>query len=608
LLVFGIIGFPLACTIFPKFPDKAYPFAKILSLLLISYISWILSSLFKIPVNFTSLLIITIIFGLVSFRIGFKNVHGASWKLVIFEEILFALFFLAMILFRGSNPRIEGIEKFMDFAILNGIHRGQQVPPQDVWFSGVKINYYYFGHFISNTLLTLSRENPFIAYNYLVATIFAFAATAAFSINLALTKNKFWSLFGSCLLVAAGNLDFFYNTVILHTSNYFYAQARSLIPFTINEFPTYSFLIGDLHAHILDIPFVLLFIALVINIFLNKDTPNKLYIIICAICLGSLSATNSWDFFIYTPLLGILLFSTKQIKSAIAIVALALLAYIPFYLNFNPPSGGIAFIAPHNDIGPILNMFGFFFVLAIYAIKKPQTEEDKLVRILILFALLLIVVPEFMLLKDIFFKLNPPYQRANTIFKLWYQAWILLSLSIPYCIYQSLKYLKLMWIKIILLIVILSFSYYIFGYTVNAVKYIIGPKYIFKGLDGSSYLTEQDPQEKYLVDYINKNIIGQPVILEAVGNSYTMESLVSSYTGLPTIVGWNQHELGWRDNWPDIANRMGDVQKLYTSDSVQEINDLIDKYKIKYAIITKLEKTNYGSDAGKTLLLRSKVI
>jgi len=615
----GLGTFNLTSKIFSNFPDKGYSFSKIFGLLILSYISWVSIFLFKGPISIPFLWTAIIILSFLSLLgLGsLKSIEKTTLKLIVVEEILFILLFSAMLWFRSSNPVIEGIEKFMDYAILNGIHRSTVVPPQDVWYSGNSINYYYFGHFSVNTIIDLSGVSPAVAFNLAVATIFSLAGCLAFSIGYALTKKLFFSFFGSFLLIAAGNLNYFYEHVFLHNSNYFYADARSLIPFTINEFPTYSFLISDLHAHILNIPYVLLFIGFMLVVYFdNKVLKSKMFLAFLMLSLGALGVTNSWDLFIYIPLLGLIIWaSTRKFFYSFFVTAVTLVGatvlYMPFYLNFKPPIGGIGFFVPNlrADIGPIMQMFGFFLLLVMpfyltLSRKKPLATFERLVLILSVYGLFLICVPEFVFVKDIYYKLNPPYFRANSIFKIWYQAWIILSLCSGFCLYKVLTDFKLFNLKVLkflVLFIIIFFSFYVFKYTVVGTKYIVGPVYISKGLDGAAYLKNSVPGDLALIDWINENIKGQPVLLEAVGDSYTTGSLISSYTGLPTIVGWSSHELGWRGFWDPIAFRMGDVEKMYKSLSVEEVKSLISKYDVKYAVITDKETQQYGENAGQIL-------
>lgn len=623
--ILGFVGFTFTRKVI-GFPDKGYAFARIFGLLIVSYSLWLFTYIYKLSPNFVLAWSIACALFVLCFSINLKFIkilNSSCIRLILFEEALFIVLFILMLLFRASTPMITNIEKFMDYGIINGIVRGSTIPPVDIWFSGKPINYYYFGHFSIATLFKLTRVPAGVSYNIAVSYVMAISGTAGFSIMFALTKKYLYSFIGTLIFVAGGNLDSFYNKVFLQKSDYFYAQARSLIPYTINEFPAYSFLIGDLHAHILNIPNVLLFLALLISIFNNIALlKQKVFLMCLVLSLGVLGVTNSWDFIIYMPLMiliasfsvlkdsksNLILVGYTVIKSLI-ITIVSILVFFPFYLNFKTPATGFVFIKPEVDLVAIFRMFGFFIISIlpayyIFRFKKPSIDENNLNLILSLFGFLLILVSSFFVVKDIYFKLNPPYFRANTIFKLWYQAWILLSICVPYSIKVTQEHLKanitILRLHTLFIGVLLFF---VFGYTIDGIKYIVGPSYISKGLDGTIYLKDSS-----IITWINAHVKGQPVLLEAAGKSYSSDSVVSSYTGLPTLIGWSEHELGWRNNWETIANRMGDIEKIYKGTSIHEVKELVQKYNIKYVILGEKEKARYGPNAGVLLKKFSTVV
>ncbi len=629
-LILGFIGFTLTRKVI-IFPDKGYALARIFGLLICSYFLWIFTYIFKFSPNLVLMWSIICALFVLCFVLNLKfikNFNRSVIKLILFEEMFFVALFVLMLFFRAANPMINNIEKFMDYGIINGLARGSTIPPVDIWFSGNPINYYYFGHFSIAALFKLVQAPAGISYNVAVSYVMAISGIAGFSIIFALTKKYLYSFVGALILVAGGNLDLFYNQLILREPDYFYAHARSLIPQTINEFPAYSFLIGDLHAHILNIPNVLLFIALLISMFHNIGLlKQKIFLMCLVLSLGVLGVTNSWDFLIYAPLMILIIFfataKDQKHKLAIArdviikifwITITSIITFLPFYLNFKTPTTGFTFIKPEIDLLAIFRMFGFFIismapVYYVYKFKKLLIEEDRLNLIFSLFGFLLVIVPSFLVVKDIYFTLNPPYFRANTVFKMWYQAWILLSICVPYSIKVIHEHLKNNFrLRAIHGAIILFFLFFIFEYTFISVKYIVGPVYVSKGLDGTDYLKDSSIDYKYIIDWINNNVKGQPVLLEAVGKAYSSDAIVSSYTGLPTLVGWSEHELGWRGSWEIIANRMGDIAKMYKSASVDEVKDLVQKYNVKYVVLGEKERAEYGPNAGSALKQLSTIV
>jgi uncharacterized membrane protein len=508
----------------------------------------------------------------------------------------------------------------MDWGFVNSILRTQYFPPADMWYAGQSINYYYFGHMFVVSLIKLTGVSSAVGYNLSVSFLLACLVTCTYSLITYLTKNRLLGVFGSFLLALGGNLDFLFNFM---RSNYFYAEARGLIAYTINEFPAYSFLISDLHAHIINLVFVVTFITLVLYYYLESPTTHKLYYHVAfAFMLGVLGSTNSWDLIVYSLLylVVMLLVHLKPqrplvhnnykliLRTGLTFIG-SLLLFLPFYLYFKPATFGILFVPPTLSLFAMYKMFGFFLIVIspvlFIGIKNFKTfiRNKNLLLILMLASLgiLLVFTPDFLVVKDIYFKLNPPYMRANTVFKFWYQAWVVLSVCAPLCllyIYNSLKFYKL---KVLYFSTVIFLSVFVFGYTVKGVTSIVGPKYHFDTLNGMDYLNTEYSAEYKMINWLNKNVEGTPVVLEAFGSSYTMDSVVSANTGLPTVVGWSDHELGWRDNWPFISNRLGEVEKMYKSTSIADVQALVDKYKIKYIVIGTNEYKKFGESAGAAL-------
>lgn len=650
-LLIGILCLPLTIKIFSKFSDKGYAAARIIGLLIISYIIWVFSNLKIMPFNETTLSLIIALLTGVSIYFYLKKPYYTeilSIKHKIFRtEAGYGIFYTLMILFRGAIPKIEGIEKYMDFAIINSILRSPYLPLNDVWYAGKTINYYYFGQYNLATLIKITNVPSSYGYNLCVAFLFANVCIITFSIVNTLTKSKFFGLISVILLAIGGNLDYVYKQYIVKKPDYFYAEARSLIDKTINEFPAYSFLISDLHAHIVNIPNVLVFLALATNVYLKKKI-QAIDIISIGFILGIIFITNSWDYIIYGILTAILfevienshskklidVIKNTGIKGVITL-AISTVPFLFFHLNFKPAVGGVGFVThDHSDFLSVFIMFGTFWlfclpllIFGIYKIVKSKiinwplkinkTQIDflttlttnKFVFILLVLGLVLVVVPDIIFLKDIYFYSNPPYFRANTVFKVWYQAWIILSIVSGYSLkllYDKISKFKINWVfynaAILLAVIFLTCLY-----TLNGINYIFGQKYTFKTLDGADFINESYANHKSAIDWINRNIDGDPKLLEVYGQSYTLQSMFSVFTGLSVPVGWRDHEFGWRNDWPELSERLGEIELMYRSEDLTEVTRLLNKYQIEYIVVGKFERevlekdgyTNIGSSIAK---------
>lgn len=732
-LILGVVFFPTARKLFPKFFDQGYAFSKTIAIVVLSYTSFILGILKLVAFTQTSLYIIVIIFAFANFFVLFREFQLApflkrqlskSRKLIrhknmiprengftlsflsicVFEELIFiaALFFLAFV--RGQEPSVRGLEKFMDFGFMNAILRSTHFPPIDMWLSadaakpgGYPINYYYFGHLTGAYLIKLSNMIPSVGYNLILATIFAQAMTMSFSlvaniINIAgvfkshrIRKMKvvFFGILGSFLVNLAGNLHAIYlftkgyenekpvpfwqimlpfKDIFAFSSGdvfgfkwftesrYWYPNATRFIPFTIHEFPSYSYVVADLHGHVFDIPFVLLTISLLFSIYLaarqvegsgdiripkpkSRKTPVSAhveiaymnlanYLLPATIFLGFLTAvhymTNAFDGPIYMLLSWAVFFVLFSMSirfflfAGITLLSFVIFSY-PFSRYFIPFVSGIGvncsrdFLVAMKKFGPfmfeagkcqaspiwmIFTLWGFFFtsfafLYIMVKLSRKTTMVDTFIFILFGVGTFLLIVPEFFYIKDIY----PDHFRANTMFKLGYQAYIMMSIGAAYVLYRIstinsiARYIfKLVYVVLFFLLLLYPFfsfpSYY--GNFKRPVQ-----------LDGSEWLRLQFPEDHEIVTYINTNISGQPVILEAQGDSYTDYERISAYTGVPTVAGWWVHEWLWRGSADVVGKRIPDIVTIYEGEDAAVTRELLKKYHVKYVIVSGQERTKY---------------
>ncbi|MEX1052517.1 MAG: DUF2298 domain-containing protein [Patescibacteria group bacterium] len=670
VFILGLLFFPLTKRLFSSFIDKGYAFSKTIAILLLSYIVFVFGSL-KIPVfniSFISSAAAVILFISLIFLTSWAK-RSSSWpkRIIVFEEALFIVSFIFLAFIRGQRPDIHGLEKFMDFGIINSILRSNYFPPLDMWLSsdstnlsGYAVNYYYFGHLWSALLIKLSGIKASIGYNLSLATIFGLSMTSVFSICLNLIylfkKNvlklkkiklftlALYGLLGALIVNLGGNL----HTIYLFTSGYpnespipfwqilstftpekyWYPNATRFIPFTIHEFPSYSFTVADLHGHVLDIPFVLLTISLFFLIYsaLKKSENIKnyiLYFIFAGFMIAILYMTNAFDGLIYFILaaciyLTIYGVSKKFLFSLLITGFSAMLISYPFISNFSSFVSKIGINCPSASLSNIKNfgpfifeagncqpspawmlfiLWGFFitsFIIFIF-IKLRDKKQGGLINtnkidnyalLLMLISTIFILIPEFFYVKDIY----PVHFRANTMFKLGYQVFIMMGIASTYVFFRVslIKKRKALFkaIFIFLLFFVLIYPFFSFSSYYHPITKEVE-------LDGSLWLKKDMSEDFEIINYLNKNIKDQPVILEAQGDSYTDFARISSYTGLPTVAGWWVHEWLWRGSPDIVGKRIPDIEKIYESDDINSTLLLLKKYKVKYIVVSGLEKKKY---------------
>ena len=233
--------------------------------------------------------------------------------------------------------------------------------------------------------------------------------------------------------------------------------------------------------------------------------------------------------------------------------------------------------------------FGHGFMMLLTEI--PIT--DLLVLIYGVAGLGLVLLPELIYVKDIY---GGQYYRSNTMFKLTFQAFILLGLSMGYIIMRLLmkeKKAPRIIASIALVILVLTG-----GYTIQSVYSWFGN--IFEtgnrvGTDATSYLQSDFSTDEGAINWLMENADSGDVVLEAHGASYSACERVSVTTGLPTVAGWFTHEWLWRNDLDALNQRIADVETIYTSDDADEVKALIEKYNIKYIYIGQTERDTYGT-------------
>jgi len=139
---------------------------------------------------------------------------------------------------------------------------------------------------------------------------------------------------------------------------------------------------------------------------------------------------------------------------------------------------------------------------------------------------------------------------------------------------------------ILFLILVMIYPYF-------AIKSYYGDLRTFVGLDGIAYMKQRLPDDYKAIMWLNQNIKGRPVIVEAQGDSYTDYGRISANTGLPTVLGWTVHEWLWRGSYDIPAPRIEDVRLIYESDDLEETKKILRKYRVEYVYLGKLEREKY---------------
>ncbi len=632
LFSLGIIVLPLTQLLFRGLFSSGYLFSKVVALVLFSWPVFLLAHLRILPFTQTSILIFLGLMG-VGLLFFFKKRPFLDRKMIrqiFWQEIGFLLALLLWSYVRSLKPDISCLEKFMNFGFMRVLINSRFLPPIDMWFAGETINYYYYGHFLAAFLTKLSGIVPIITYNLMIATLFALTTSQVFSLVSSLvskiSKNKrtviVAGLLGALLIGFASNLHTPYYVLKDGIQSYWYPNATRYIGYnpptddkTIHEFPAYSFVVADLHGHVSSLPLVILFIGLNLSLILEGKSNFWLKVAFLGFLLGIIYMINAWDLPIYLLFFGIcllinLLASVKKLKTfsqfisklpiiikpIMVVIGLFLLASLPFNLNFQPMTQGIGIVKSQTPFSQLLVLWGafgfwaisFLFVFKFIPSRKPT---DFFVLGLITTALILIGLPEIIYVKDIYID---TFHRANTMFKLTFQAYLMLTVASVYIIvrtYQSLGWLLKRLFLFICFVLIGSLLIYPFF----SIPGFYGKPRLVKTqtLSGLGFLAQRYPEDYQAIIWIEENLVQTAVVLEAAGDSYTDFGRVSVFTGRPTIQGWFVHQWLWRGNYEEPTRRALHVEQIYQSANIDVAQSLLQKYAVDYLFFGQLEREKY---------------
>ena len=689
-LVLGAVAMPLTGRLFRRFQDRGWMFSKVTAIAVSGFLTWFLVAVKIIKFTTMTCIVVTLVCAAASLilycreqKAGFECIPFAHLDLVYAEELLFFAAFLLWTYFAGFHPAAYGTEKFMDYGFMEAMMRSKTLPATDLWYSQGKINYYYGGQYFAVFLTKLSGAKVELTYNLMRTFVAGLAFAMPFSLVHQMVTDRLgktgsrWKkalpsvtgILAGISVSIAGNMHYVvYGQIIPfirklkgeEVSSYWFPDATRYIGFnpdvedkTIHEFPCYSFVLGDLHAHVVDIMFVLLLLGL-LYAWMKKVRTTELsgesmsrrefwkkqllmpQLLATGALLGMFHWTNYWDFVIYFVVTcGAALFMNiigqkGKIRWALGVTAaqaaeiliLATVIILPFTLQFDTSNmvQGIALAQHHSLPHQLLVLWGLpgiltiLFVVSLLIEKLRGAEQKSLYHLLTsirlpdLFAVLmglcaigLVLIPELVYVRDIYENRNA---RANTMFKLTYQAYIMFGMTMIYAIFRLLVIGKNKILKVLAFIGLFLFVWTC-GYFGNSVHSWFGEVWKpsqYKGLNATAFLETDFPEDVNGIRWLKENISDAPVVLEANGDSYSEYERVSAMTGLPTIMGWYVHEWLWRGNLSDLNAKIEEIQEIYTSTDETRVKELLEEYNVSYIFVGSCERNKYGADMNNDLL------
>lgn len=779
LQVIALPLLPLCLWAFRRLPDRGYALSKPFGLLFLGFTFWFFNSLRIIPNSGGGIVGAMLLLMAVSVAFAWPRRDDLrawverNWDYALAVEALLFVAFVVAVWLRAHVPDILGTEQPMDLMYLNATTQADHFPPQDPWLSGYSVAYYYFGYLIVGMVARMADVPTEVAYNIGLGMIAALTVTAAAGLAYNLVQMRRgmrggdgpkepragrslnWraaacGIGAAFALVAMGNLAWslytasayglgssgFYNWLDIqgltadeprngwYPSQFFaFFGTTRVVPldniggWAITEFPMFSFVLGDLHPHVMALPFVLLVVGAALSLYRSEEPlditfwlQRPLLLVAVAIMLGGLAFLNTWDIATMSFVLALAALASNYsrmravttdlfVQTATFIVPLLVLAalfYLPFYTSFSSQADGIAAVVTRPGVTEAgtrpVHLFIFWAPLAVLALPylamRLSEQRARITRslvaacaavpvavvvawavvfaftkarggphvegagslvsqigdrgvgwisvlilaavltaallslyleltrapddrgqdsrgaaifgdVLLTTAALLVLGCEFLYVTDVF------YSRMNTMFKLYYQAWLLLSLVAGLAVYELIfnrerlpRRWQFSWAASAAVIVGLA-ALFPLGGTMNRVSPEEGAPFWRNGrLNGIAYY---DRDERAAIEWLRQQARGQDVVIaEAVGNDYSYAARISAATGVPAILGWGGHEDQWRgDNGKARAGRFEDVTELYTTPDLQRAESIAAKYGVTYIYVGPFEREQYSQGLDK---------
>ncbi len=681
-----------------------------------------------------------------------------KWKLILTEEIVFLVAFLFFLWIRYNNPDLwhpwRGGEKPMDFSYLNAVIKSTTFPAYDPWFAGGFINYYYYGQVLVALPIKLLGIVPAVAYNICLALWYAMLVVGAFSIGWNLTwfvlsrkasdselsngmNLPLWGGISSSLLLALlGNLgtikvisdglavlgakgaditqtNFFQYIrwvfqgipslrdgvkLPIGAGSWYWNPSRTIPGEPITEFPFFTFLYADFHAHLIAMPIVLAAIGWGLSLVMSKWKGGldwKMLIsaavpilFVGGMVVGALQPTNTWDYITFT-LFNIIVLAyvswrelpaikdeklpellRKAILPALGVlifIGSSRLLYYQFNHNFFPGYSSVGFWeGPKTPVwsyllhwGLILFLIAWWFAWELYQwlattrlSQLPAWMKKKQILIgfaagigtlflallilkvkIALFAVPLATLALFLLIitkndakRLAFFMIGTgllltivvelvylvgDVGRMNVVFKLYHQAWMLLTLPLGLAVVTLFKDMSswrpsrqyLFQIPLFILVfiallfpVLASQDKMSDRMSPTAPKTLDGMKYMETSVYNMNGIDMDLSQDYRAIQWLQDNVEGSPVIVEAQAYEYRWGNRFTIYTGLPGVVGWNYHQRQQRAILQDnsVQNRVDEVNAFYESQDQEFVRDFLERYGVKYIIVGQQEVAVYS--------------
>jgi uncharacterized membrane protein len=565
-------------------------------------------------------------------------------------EALFLGLFLAVLWIRSFQPDLQTLEKFMNLAFVNAILHTEALPAPDPWFAGATMNYYFFGHAGAALAIRFAGLAADTGTNVYFAHVFAAAGLGAGSLVAGLVarataRRRLAGATGAvaaATLVLGGNFHAVIYGILQpalaflglgEPGDYFYAHSTRFIGYhpptddkTITEFPGYSVTVGDLHAHVMNLPLAVALLMLAAAIPLGRfagwralararPRPRRLqgfaHAAALTLLFGFSGMANSWDVPIYLTVTGMALIAASRadgdgwvetllaaVSACLVLLALSLCVNAMFWLGFTPFTKGIGFVRYGSPLWQLAALYANWVLTAggaallLAALPPAGAGRRRVLHLLLALlaaAAIILAVPETVFVRDLY---GETFARANTMFKLSYQLYVILPVAAFAGGTIALVALKGRPGRTLALALWAFFCLSPLGFVP-----LVHGKGFLEALENGSHLDGLrflKPGDRAAVDFLDAHRPAPgEAMLEATGDSYSYAARLSAATGIPTVLGWFDHEWLWRKDIEVWKPRADAIEAFYKGGDAAARRAFLAQYRIRYVVVGEFERERY---------------
>ncbi len=232
--------------------------------------------------------------------------------------------------------------------------------------------------------------------------------------------------------------------------------------------------------------------------------------------------------------------------------------------------------------------------LAVRAVKSEKgNPEDLYTAFLLVLGISMVVGCEFIYFKDSY---GDALQRMNTLFKFYHQAWPLLAIAVA--VLGERAWREVSAGKPVVRFTLAAAMVLCLFYPVEAAVSRLRQQEGGFSLNLHNALYRRNSGDAAAIDWLRANAPAGSVLLEATGDPYSEFARISTHTGIPTVLGWANHEGLWRTNDQEIGERAAAVKEFYSTSDPRKAEMLARKYRVTYVVLGDMERRIYPPAGG----------